>query len=334
MKNPDPSSRPRRKVKFAPKPTPRKRPPPAPKPEDEDGNQNAAQTRYLLRRATENLGKRGTKVEKKPSVQVAFGPGAASASSSIRTYGVPKVGNSSRKNNIEPEISDDEESILPLPVDVEEDGMIFDQKSEDGTPESAMATNAVVLTKAKKDYREPWDYHHSYYPNTLPLRKPYSGHPELLDKAEFGLDAPDREYDENAAIPALDLELLEEKEEKTMYFFQLPACLPLPKQSSTATRKEKVGSSRSSNSKGTSELGDLKKLPGGYMGKLLIYKSGAVKLRLGETLYDVSSGSNCSFLQHVVAINTEEGHCCDLGDVGKRVVVTPDISSLLNAVTD
>lgn len=90
------------------------------------------------------------------SVQVAFGPGAASASSSIRTYGVPKVGNSSRKNNIEPEISDDEESILPLPVDVEEDGMIFDQKSEDGTPESAMATNAVVLTKAKKDYREPW----------------------------------------------------------------------------------------------------------------------------------------------------------------------------------
>lgn len=81
----------------------------------------------------------------------------------------------------------------------------------------------------------------------------------------------------------------EENAENTRYFFQLPARLPLPKQSSTATGKEKVGSSRSSNSTRTLELGDLKKLPGGCMGKLLIYKSGAIKLRLGDTLYDVSN---------------------------------------------
>lgn len=29
-------------------------------------------------------------------------------------------------------------------------------------------------------------------------------------------------------------------------------------------------------------------MPGGYMGKMLVYKSGAVKLKLGETLFDVS----------------------------------------------
>lgn len=90
------------------------------------------------------------------SVQVAFGPGAASSSSSIRTYGVPKVGNKSRKNNIEPEDADDEESIFPLPMDVEEDGKVFDQKTGDGIAEFAMATNAAIVTKTKKDYKEPW----------------------------------------------------------------------------------------------------------------------------------------------------------------------------------
>ncbi|XP_022922968.1 DNA-directed RNA polymerase III subunit rpc4-like [Cucurbita moschata] len=322
MKNPDPSP-PRRKIKFAPKSTPRRRPPPAPKTEDEDVVGNVAQTRYLLRRATENLGKRGNKVEKKSSVQVAFGPGAASASesSSIRTYGVPKIGNSSRKKDIEPESAEDEELILPPPMDFEEYGKNLNEKTEDAT-------------KNTKDYKEPWDYHNSYYPTTLPLRMPYSGDPEMLDEAEFGQDVMDREYDENSSIPALDLGLLDENSENTRYFFQLPACLPFPKRSSTSTGKEKVGNLRSSISTASSELGDLRNLPGGYMGKLLIYKSGAVKLRLGDTLYDVSSGLDCSFLQHVVAINTDKGQCCDLGEIGKRVVVTPDIGSLLNSMTD
>ena len=83
--------------------------------------------------------------------------------------------------------------------------------------------------------------------------------------------------------------LQDENSENTRYFFQLPARLPFPKRSSTSTGKEKVGNLRSSISTGSSELGDLQNLPGGYMGKLLIYKSGAVKLRLGDTLYDVSN---------------------------------------------
>lgn len=81
------------------------------------------------------------------SVQVAFGPGAAPTSSSIRTYGVPKVENSSRKNDIEPEVDEDDEFILPLPMNVEEDGKIFDKIGEDGS---------AIVTKTKKDYKEPW----------------------------------------------------------------------------------------------------------------------------------------------------------------------------------
>jgi len=34
-------------------------------------------------------------------------------------------------------------------------------------------------------------------------------------------------------------------------------------------------------------------LPGGYLGKMVVYKSGAIKMKLGETLYDVSSPPSC-----------------------------------------
>lgn len=100
----------------------------------------------------------------------------------------------------------------------------------------------------------------------------------------------------------------DENTENTKYFFQLPARLPLPKQSSTATGKEKAGNSRSSNRMGSFELDDLKKLSAGCMGKLLIYKSGAVKLRLGDTLYDVSNV--VSFLQPQASWSSFFGAVC------------------------
>lgn len=48
----------------------------------------------------------------------------------------------------------------------------------------------------------------------------------------------------------------------------------------------------------------------------------------------VSPGSDCIFAQDVAAVNTTEKHCCVIGELGKRVVVTPDISSVLNSVID
>lgn len=87
------------------------------------------------------------------SVQVAFGPGAESTSSSIRTYGVPKVENGSRKNDIEPEVDEDEEFVLPVARDVNEDGKYFDKKTKDGITESS---SSAMETKTKRDYKEPW----------------------------------------------------------------------------------------------------------------------------------------------------------------------------------
>nr|GMC65772.1 DNA-directed RNA polymerase III subunit RPC4-like isoform X2 [Ipomoea batatas] len=74
----------------------------------------------------------------------------------------------------------------------------------------------------------------------------------------------------------------------------------------------------------------MEELPGGYMGKMLVYKSGAVKLKLGNILYDVSPGVGCSSAQEVVAINTVDKTCCKLGGIYKHAVVIPDIDSLLD----
>lgn len=70
--------------------------------------------------------------------------------------------------------------------------------------------------------------------------------------------------------------------EKQMFIFKLPDCLPVMKQSTGATTKRSVleyGSKRCNPFEG---------LPEGFMGKMLVYKSGAVKLKLGDVLFDVS----------------------------------------------
>jgi DNA-directed RNA polymerase III subunit RPC4 len=46
----------------------------------------------------------------------------------------------------------------------------------------------------------------------------------------------------------------------------------------------------------------------------------------------VSPGSECTFAQDVMAINTAGKDCCAIGELGKRAVVTPDIEFNLNSV--
>lgn len=46
----------------------------------------------------------------------------------------------------------------------------------------------------------------------------------------------------------------------------------------------------------------------------------------------VSPGSDCTFSQDVVAINTADKQCCAIGELRKRAVVVPDLDSALNSV--
>lgn len=128
----------------------------------------------------------------------------------------------------------------------------------------------------------------------------------------------------------------EETGKPQMLFLQFPPNLPLPKRSAgadgneskgasaSAKGKEIAGNSKSIGSTGASaavkgkeimssspmplERGNASKmhcglegLPGGYMGKMLVYKSGAIKWKLGDVIYDVSYISSeqfnfCTFL--------------------------------------
>ncbi|CAI0387479.1 unnamed protein product, partial [Linum tenue] len=231
------------------------------------------------------------KIEKKVQAsQVAFGFGG---SSTLKSYGMPKL------------------------------------KSMGNRDQSSSFGGTATPGLAQKEYEEPWDYY-SYYPVTLPLRRPYSGNPATLDEQEFGGSGEQPTYDEDIPSPAEDLDLLEENVEPSMFFIQLPTMLPVTKRSSTTEGKEVKERSAPSGGAGCR----LEELPPGFMGKMLVYKSGAVKLKLGDTIYNVSVGMEGTFAQDVVAINTAEKQCCAVAEIDKRAILIPDVEAITNAMAD
>lgn len=74
-----------------------------------------------------------------------------------------------------------------------------------------------------------------------------------------------------------------------MFFLQLPPTVPMIKRSSAADGREVTDSSGPPGDVRTvKKTYPLDELPAGFMGKMLVYKSGAIKLKLGDMLYDVS----------------------------------------------
>lgn len=70
-----------------------------------------------------------------------------------------------------------------------------------------------------------------------------------------------------------------------MFFLQLPATMPMIKRSASADGTNSNLPKGAGRAEKTCKLDEL---PAGYMGKMLVYRSGAVKLKIGDTLYDVS----------------------------------------------
>ncbi|KAJ4836519.1 hypothetical protein Tsubulata_047271 [Turnera subulata] len=298
-----------RKLKFMPKSQPRRAPKPQPK-EEMVEEVDVAQAENLMRHFNFDGSKNPMRYHLclvarycfieaggykfVQASQIAFGFGAAS--STLKSYGAPK-------------------------------------RSSDRDAGSAFG-GAHSSGHIEKEYKEPWDYY-SYYPVTLPLRRPYSGNPETLNRGEFGEASETGTYNENSASPAATLDLMEETIEPRMLFLQLPLNLPGIKRSVAADSRSAQESSTASGTAGAAEKPcRLDQLPDGFMGKMLVYKSGAVKLKLGDVLYDVSPGMDCAFAQDVVAINTEEKEYCIVSEMNKRVTVIPDVDSILRSMED
>lgn len=68
----------------------------------------------------------------------------------------------------------------------------------------------------------------------------------------------------------------------------------------------------------------------GCIGKLVIYKSSKVQLKIGNLIFDVSAGANCHFLECITAIDAENKQAFSLGNIEQHLVCTPDLDQLLN----
>jgi len=109
----------------------------------------------------------------------------------------------------------------------------------------------------------------------------------------------------------------EELKEDTLFLIQLPAALPLP-YDPKATRDKPPEEVK------TSLMG----YPPGQCGKMVVYKSGKIKLRLGNCLMDVSLAKSGTFAQNLMAVNPTDDRCYFLGDVSHTMVVSPSLVDL------
>lgn len=180
----------------------------------------------------------------------------------------------------------------------------------------------------------------SYYPVTLPTGPaPDADAFERMDidgEAEPGANEAQAEAilspgDEDRVPAAQELDLNTIAANEKLLFFQLPAQLPVQRVSEIPPGGRNTDDPSASNPD-DGKGGGLASLPEGYMGKLVVYKSGKVKLRLGDVLLDAVPGAKCTFYQEVAAVDVARKECHVLGSVPQRIVLTPDIDHLLSGI--
>ena len=67
---------------------------------------------------------------------------------------------------------------------------------------------------------------------------------------------------------------------------------------------------------------------------MLVYESGAVKMQLGDVLFDVLPGTEAAIRQDIAAVSAADQACVFLGGVQQRAVACPDIGHLLRCIPD
>ncbi|XP_065850404.1 uncharacterized protein [Euphorbia lathyris] len=287
-----PPLNPPRKLKFQPKAPLRRAPVLIPAIKGEKVEDDSIQAKNLLREFQERSMKGKPKIEKKvQGVQSAFG--FVSASSKLQAYGVSIGRNATNQNQ--------------------------------GSASNGGASSGLRY----KEYTEPWDYY-SYYPVTLPLRRPYAGNPAILDVEEFR-EASETVYSvENSINPAVDLSLMEENVEATVFFLRLPPNFPMIKRSATADGNEVKERSATPKEHAVEKTCKSEDLPEGIIGKMLVYRSGAVKLKLGDTPFDVSPGVDRVFAEDVTGVNKAEKYVLVVAEIDKHASITPDVDAIIN----
>lgn len=179
-----------------------------------------------------------------------------------------------------------------------------------------------------------------YYPTVLPLRPEgkWAGEDESRELNAGSLcGLSELALDEDDTSAARELGLMEQSaEEGPLMLLQLPTVLPVPgakaQDDAEADGRREAGQAEEAGG-GQRHALKVREVPAGRIGKLLVYRSGKVKMSVGDVMMDVTCGTPWPCRQEVVAVNVDEvdGHCVFLGDVTRRAVCTPDIFQLLGA---
>lgn len=116
--------------------------------------------------------------------------------------------------------------------------------------------------------------------------------------------------------------------ENELLFFQFPSIIPFATPEVMANvKEEKETTERMKYDNGFANT--FENIKEGKIGKLYILKSGQVKLRIGECTFNLSQGMPCGFLQELHSVDLQSKEIFHLGDINKRVVVSPDIEDLI-----
>ncbi|KAH8368717.1 hypothetical protein KR084_008521 [Drosophila pseudotakahashii] len=122
-----------------------------------------------------------------------------------------------------------------------------------------------------------------------------------------------------------------------IFLMQLPDVLPCvgddseepePSKPDPLANSESEPSSPASKSSSGAKGSVLRQLEEGQIGKILRYKSGRVKLQLGDTRFDLDMGLDPGFLQELMSVtaNREQrsGNMINLGPIQAKLKATPD----------
>lgn len=109
--------------------------------------------------------------------------------------------------------------------------------------------------------------------------------------------------------------------EGNLMFFQFPEKLPIIKQKNNRVLMNE-----------TTQCCSLSDMPNRVIGKLLITRSGLVKMKIGDVIFDVNKGMECRGRQELAFVDKSHNNLVMLGSVGDRITVSPDMDSLLDGM--
>ncbi|KAG5641980.1 hypothetical protein DXG03_003833 [Asterophora parasitica] len=172
-------------------------------------------------------------------------------------------------------------------------------------------------------------------------------HANALDLSESDEEEELEDIIEHFAATA-DAEQNPELREERLYFFQFPSPFPsFVSQGDSSAPDEDVSMAEPATKKvafagnvkvevgasGTAAEAEIQPKVDGVIGKLEVYRSGAVKMRLAKGIVlDVTAATQPSFLQQAIHLDKKEKRLVVLGEVNKRFSVSPNVETLLSAM--